>query len=173
VKYVVKDLASEKSDDKTFTGSVRIEPGESIAEFRVPITSFLEIFEDGLTLEAIVILQSGNGYNVVDLQLLRSNQRICSPLARRRPATWRPSSRCASCMKPNGLVPRLDLCVLWKKETILPALTNAGTPYQSLGERTGAGTARIRKALIWAARARIWCAGRGKTAVFVKDRNAQ
>jgi hypothetical protein len=66
VKYIVKDLASEKSDDRTFTGSVRIEPGKSSAEFRVPITNFLEILEDGLTQEATVILQSGIGYNVSD-----------------------------------------------------------------------------------------------------------
>jgi hypothetical protein len=66
VKYVVKDLASEKNDDRTFTGSVRIGPGKSSAEFRVPITKFFEILEDGLTQEATVILQSGNGYNVVD-----------------------------------------------------------------------------------------------------------
>jgi hypothetical protein len=66
VRYVVKDLASEKNDDRTFTGSVRIGPGKSIAEFRVPITNFFEILEDGLTQEATVILQSGNGYNVVD-----------------------------------------------------------------------------------------------------------
>jgi hypothetical protein len=49
-----------------FTGSVRIEPGKSSAEFRVPITNCLEILEDGLTQEATVILQSGDGYNVVD-----------------------------------------------------------------------------------------------------------
>jgi hypothetical protein len=66
VKYVVKDLASEKNDDRTFTGSVRIGPGKSSAEFRVPITKFSEILEDGLTQEATVILQPGNGYNVVD-----------------------------------------------------------------------------------------------------------
>jgi hypothetical protein len=65
VGYVVKDLASEKSDDRRFTGSVRIEPGKSRAEFRVPITSLHEIFEDGVTQEAIVILEAGEGYNVV------------------------------------------------------------------------------------------------------------
>jgi hypothetical protein len=66
VNYVVKDLASEKNDDRTFTGSVRIGPGQSSAEFRVSITKFCEILEDGLTQEARVILQPGNGYNVVD-----------------------------------------------------------------------------------------------------------
>ena len=66
VKYVVKDLASEKNDDKTFTGSVRLGKGKSSAEFRVPITNFFEILEDGLTQEATVILQSGDGYNVVN-----------------------------------------------------------------------------------------------------------
>ena len=65
VKYVVKDLASEKNDDKTFTGSVCIGPGKSSATIRVPITNLFEILEDGLTQEATVILQSGNGYNVV------------------------------------------------------------------------------------------------------------
>ncbi len=66
VKYVVKDLASDKSDDSTFTGSVQIAAGKSSAEFRVPITNFLEIIEDGINQEATVILQAGVGYNVVD-----------------------------------------------------------------------------------------------------------
>jgi hypothetical protein len=66
VNYVVKDLATEKNDDRTFTGSVRIGPSQSSAEFRVSITKFCEILEDGLTQEATVILQPGNGYNVVD-----------------------------------------------------------------------------------------------------------
>jgi len=65
VKYLVKDLASEKNDNRAFTGSVRIGPGKSSAEIRVPITNIFEIIEDGLTQEATVILQSGNGYNVV------------------------------------------------------------------------------------------------------------
>jgi hypothetical protein len=65
VKYVVKDLASEKGDNRTFTGSVDIEPGKSSAEFRIPITTFQEIGEDGLNQEATVILQAGSGYNVV------------------------------------------------------------------------------------------------------------
>jgi hypothetical protein len=66
VKYVVKDLSSEKADDRTFTGSVQIEPGKSSAEFRVPITNLREIAEDGLTQEATVILEAGKGYNVVN-----------------------------------------------------------------------------------------------------------
>ena len=66
VKYVVKDLSSEKADDRTFTGSVQIEPGKSSAEFRVPITNLREIGEDGLTQEATVILEAGKGYNVVN-----------------------------------------------------------------------------------------------------------
>jgi hypothetical protein len=66
VKYVVKDLASQNNDERTFTASVRIGPGKSSTEFRVPITNFFEILEDGLTQEATVILQPGNGYNVVD-----------------------------------------------------------------------------------------------------------
>ena len=66
VKYVVKDLASDKSDDSTFTGSVQIAAGKSSAEFRVPITNFLEIIEDGINQEATVILEAGVGYNVVD-----------------------------------------------------------------------------------------------------------
>src|ERR1700730_17810024 len=65
VKYLVKDLASEKNENRAFTGSVRIGPGKSSAEIRVPITNIFEIIEDGLTQEATVILQSGNGYNVV------------------------------------------------------------------------------------------------------------
>jgi hypothetical protein len=55
VKYVVKDLASEKDDNRTFTGSVQIEAGRSSAEFRVPITNIREIIEDRLTQEATVI----------------------------------------------------------------------------------------------------------------------
>jgi len=66
VKYVVKDLSSEKADDRTFTGSVQIEPGKSSAEFRVPITNLREIGEDGLTQEATVILEAGKGYNVAN-----------------------------------------------------------------------------------------------------------
>jgi hypothetical protein len=66
VKYVVKDLASDKSDDSTSTGSVQIASGKSSAEFRVPITNFLEILEDGINQEATVILEAGVGYNVVD-----------------------------------------------------------------------------------------------------------
>jgi hypothetical protein len=65
VKYVVKDLSSEKNDARTFPGTVTIEAGKSSAEFRVPITDLQEIAEDGLTQEATVILQPGKGYNVV------------------------------------------------------------------------------------------------------------
>jgi hypothetical protein len=66
VKYVIKDLASDKSDDSTSTGSVQIASGKSSAEFRVPVTNFLEILEDGINQEATVILEAGVGYNVVD-----------------------------------------------------------------------------------------------------------
>jgi len=66
VKYLVKDLASEKNDDRTFTGSVEIEPGKSSAEFRVPIATFREILEYGVTQEATVILEPGQGYDVVN-----------------------------------------------------------------------------------------------------------
>jgi hypothetical protein len=65
VNYVVKDLASEKNDDRQFAGSVEIEPDKSSAEFRVPIASIREIAEVGLTQEVTVILQAGKGYNVV------------------------------------------------------------------------------------------------------------
>lgn len=65
VKYAVKDLASEKSDNKQFAGSVKIAAGKFSAEFRVPITSIREIGEDGVTQEATVILEAGQGYNVV------------------------------------------------------------------------------------------------------------
>jgi hypothetical protein len=65
VKYVVKDLASEKGDDRQFTGSVEIQAGKFSAEFRVPVTSIRDIFEDGITQEATVILEPGQGYNVV------------------------------------------------------------------------------------------------------------
>jgi hypothetical protein len=65
VKYVVKDLGSEKNDDQRFTGTVEIEPGKSEAEFRLPIATFGEIAEDGVTQEVTVILQPGEGYNVV------------------------------------------------------------------------------------------------------------
>ena len=64
VNYVFKDLASDKSDDRQFTGSVKIPAGKSGAEFRVPITTIREIIEDGPTQEATVILQGGKGYNV-------------------------------------------------------------------------------------------------------------
>jgi hypothetical protein len=65
VKYVVKDFSSEKADDRTLTGSVKIEAGKSSAEFRVQITDLQEIVEDGLSQEATVVLQPGKGYNVV------------------------------------------------------------------------------------------------------------
>src|SRR5690242_14900757 len=49
-----------------------------------------------------------------------------------------PSSSFASCMKPIVAYLVLNLCALWKKQTILPSLAYAGIPYQSLGERSGA-----------------------------------
>src|SRR5437868_2000729 len=49
-----------------------------------------------------------------------------------------PSSRFASCMKPNVAYLVLNFCALWKKQTTLPSLAYAGIPYQSLGERAGA-----------------------------------
>jgi hypothetical protein len=51
-------IFDKKNDDRTFTGSVRIGPGKSSAEFRVPIANFFEILEDGLTQGVTVILQS-------------------------------------------------------------------------------------------------------------------
>ena len=65
VDYVVKDLASDKSDDRQFTGSVKIPAGKADAEFRVPIATIREILQDGPTQEATVILHGGKGYNVV------------------------------------------------------------------------------------------------------------
>ena len=47
VEYSVKDLASERNDDKSFTGAVTIPAGKSDAEFSVPITSIYELCEDG------------------------------------------------------------------------------------------------------------------------------
>src|SRR5580698_7787525 len=49
-----------------------------------------------------------------------------------------PSSRFASCMKPNVAYLVLNFCALWKKQTTLPSLAYAGIPYQSLGDRAGA-----------------------------------
>src|SRR5437870_9258656 len=49
-----------------------------------------------------------------------------------------PSSRLASCMKPNVAYLVLNFCALWKKQTTLPSLAYAGIPYQSLGDRAGA-----------------------------------
>src|SRR5437899_8070378 len=49
-----------------------------------------------------------------------------------------PSSRFASCMKPNVAYLVLNFCALWKKQTTLPSLAYAGIPYQSLGARAGA-----------------------------------
>jgi hypothetical protein len=65
VSYSVKDLASERSDDKSFTGTVTIPGGKSRAEFNVPVTSIFEFVEDGATQSAIVTLEPGEGYNVV------------------------------------------------------------------------------------------------------------
>jgi hypothetical protein len=65
VNYSVKDLASERNDDKSFTGTVTIPAGKSRAEFNVPVTSIMELIEDGVTQSAIVTLEPGNGYNVV------------------------------------------------------------------------------------------------------------
>ena len=48
-----------------------------------------------------------------------------------------PSSRFASCWKPNVAYRVLNLAALWKKQTTLPSLAYAGIPYQSLGERAG------------------------------------
>src|SRR5438105_5616779 len=49
-----------------------------------------------------------------------------------------PSSRFASCMKPNVAYLVLNFCALWKKQTTLSSLAYAGIPYHSLGERAGA-----------------------------------
>src|SRR5271155_4778035 len=49
-----------------------------------------------------------------------------------------PSSRFASCMKPNVAYLVLNFCALWKKQMTLPSLAYAGIPYQSLGEIAGA-----------------------------------
>src|SRR5260370_32153869 len=49
-----------------------------------------------------------------------------------------PSSRFASCRKPNVAYLVLNFCALWKKQTTLPSLAYAGIPYQSLGARAGA-----------------------------------
>src|SRR4051794_12642057 len=49
-----------------------------------------------------------------------------------------PSSRFASCRKPNVAYLVLNFCALWKKQTTLPSLAYAGIPYQSLDERAGA-----------------------------------
>src|SRR3984893_11095613 len=49
-----------------------------------------------------------------------------------------PSSRFASCMKPNVAYLVLNFCALWKKQTIFPSFSYAGIPYQSLDERAGA-----------------------------------
>ena len=65
VEYSVKDLASERNDDKSFTGAVTIPAGKSHAEFSVPITSIYELWEDGVTQSATVTLEPGKGYNVV------------------------------------------------------------------------------------------------------------
>jgi hypothetical protein len=65
VNYVVKDLASDKNDNRQFTGSVKIPAGKAGAEFRVPIATIREILEDGPTQEATVVLRGGKDYNVV------------------------------------------------------------------------------------------------------------
>jgi hypothetical protein len=65
VNYSVKDLASERNDDRSFTGTVTIPAGKSRAEFNVPITSIFELVEDGVTQSASVTLEPGQGYNVV------------------------------------------------------------------------------------------------------------
>src|SRR5207237_7356903 len=56
-----------------------------------------------------------------------------------------PSSRCASCMKPNVAYLVLNFCALWKKQTTLPSLAYAGIPYQRL--REGAGAAAL--LMVW------------------------
>src|SRR5712692_9072707 len=43
-----------------------------------------------------------------------------------------PSSRFASCWKPNVAYLVLNFCALWKKQTTLPSLAYAGIPYQVL-----------------------------------------
>src|SRR5439155_10805561 len=49
-----------------------------------------------------------------------------------------PSSRFASCMKPNVAYRVLNFRALWKKQTTLPSRAYAGIPYQSLASRSGA-----------------------------------
>src|SRR5512143_3701756 len=49
-----------------------------------------------------------------------------------------PSSRCASCWKPNVAYLVLNFCERWKKQTTLSSLAYAGIPYQVFGQRAGA-----------------------------------
>jgi serine/threonine protein kinase len=49
-----------------------------------------------------------------------------------------PSSRFALSLKPSVAYLVLNFCALWKKQTTLPSLAYAGTPYQVFGERSGA-----------------------------------
>src|SRR5207247_7975642 len=48
-----------------------------------------------------------------------------------------PSSRFALSLKPNVAYLALNLWALWKKQTTLPSLADAGIPYQVRGERAG------------------------------------
>src|SRR5260370_34981435 len=66
-----------------------------------------------------------------------------------------PSSRLASCMKPNVAYLVLNFGALWKKQTALPSLAYAGIPAQSLCEVTGA--LALIKACIRSPRARPGC----------------
>src|SRR6266508_1179144 len=54
-----------------------------------------------------------------------------------------PSSRFAASWKPNVEYLVLNFCALWKKQTILPSLAEAGIPYQVLGQRAGAAAVMI------------------------------
>src|SRR5262245_23913759 len=49
-----------------------------------------------------------------------------------------PLSRFASSLKPNVAYLDLNFSALWKKQRTLPALAQAGIPYQVFGERVGA-----------------------------------
>ncbi|MBV8416556.1 MAG: hypothetical protein JO251_15215 [Verrucomicrobia bacterium] len=51
--------------ETTTTGTTTIPIDKSRAELNVPVTSLIELVEDGVTQSAIITLEPGKGYNVV------------------------------------------------------------------------------------------------------------
>src|SRR5256886_2087302 len=95
------------------------------------------MFEDDASSVAVGFLRPQLTAFLTSAQILASSAAVNSVSAKA-VGHMAPSSRFASCWKPNVAYLVLNFCALWKKPTTLPSLAYAGIPYQSLGARAGA-----------------------------------